>query len=283
MKQTFQGEETWFFEEVSKLGESPNLVVGLRIEEQLYEGISPFQSIEVFETEEYGRVLTLDGLIQLSTRYEHVYHEMLSLPGYFYAKTPKKALIVGGGDGGCLRELVKLPLEEITLVDIDEDVTKVSKKYLPSVSEGAFEDPRVRVLHCDALKIIEESKQCYDLIVNDCTDAFGLSEALWSRKYYKSIKEALTEGGVAAFQMAYFKDKFSIASRKALQEVFPEVRIHRAYVGCFPHDEHCFAYVSSSGMEVHDLSLQFEELHLQTRFYSPNIHQSTNMIPRCYT
>ena len=145
MRKKFLFGKEWFFEETEKLGESQSFAWGVIPEKEIFRGRTPYQRIEIFDTADFGRMLVLDGLIQLCTKYEHVYHEMLVHPALLYHPCPRRVLIIGGGDGGAVREAVKYPLKEIVLVDIDKQVIEVSRKYLPTVSAGAFGDRFVPV------------------------------------------------------------------------------------------------------------------------------------------
>ena len=277
MLKKFLFNKKWFFEDFKLPNESQSFTWGVVVEEEVYSGKSQFQKIEIFETEEFGRVLALDGLIQLSTKYEAVYHEMLVQPAFFYHKGPEKVLIIGGGDGGALRETVKhKSVKEIHLVDVDKKVIEVSEKYLPSVSAGAFKDGRLKVFNRDALKLIKNYKNYFDIIINDLTDPSGLSLALWGARFYRDILKALKEEGVAAFQTAFFKEEFAREARKAIKKVFPFFRVHKAFVGCFPFDEHTFSFASKKidfdKITFKEIQKRYKRLKVKTKYYSPHIH-----------
>jgi spermidine synthase len=167
---------------------------------------SRFQTIDIYETEVFGKVLTLDGHVQLTQFDEHAYHESLvHLPG-LSLEEPRRALVVGGGDGGVLRELCRYrSLEVVEMVEIDEEVVKVCREHLPEVSGGAFEDPRVRLHIGDAFPFVKEVAEPYDLIVVDSTDVYEaetglLSERLFTEEFYRDCHRALTEGGIVVTQ-----------------------------------------------------------------------------------
>ena len=280
MRKRFIGEREWFFEDM-KLNDTPTFTWGVVLEKELFSGKSKFQKIEVFDTKEFGRIMTLDGLVQFSEKHEFVYHEMLVHPAFSYCKNPKSVLIIGGGDGGVLREVVKYPVKEIFLVDIDEKVTEVSKKFLPSISHGAFSDKRVRVLHQDALKFIKNYRDYFDIIIDDLTDPTGPSTLLWGKQFYKLIFKALKKDGVAGFQTAYLKEKFAKKTRDGLKRFFSFFAVHRAYVGCFPFDEHTFSFVSKTinlkNVNQREIEKSFK---IKTRYYSPEIHFSSLVMPK---
>ncbi len=283
MRKKFISGKEWFFEDAPLLGEPATTVWGILPEREIYSGKSPFQKVEILDTREFGRVLALDGLVQLSTKHEFVYHEMLVHPALFCAPSPKKALIIGGGDGGALRELVKHPLEEILLVDLDKEVVRLCRKHLPSVSKGAFKDSRVVVLHQDAFSVLEKSKETYDIIISDSTDPHGHSREIWSRKFYEFILHALRPRGIASLQTGYFKERYAMRARRLLKEVFPFSCVLRAYVGCFPFDECAFTLVSRSidFQRLHPrlLRKRFSERNPGTKYYSPEVHLASMVIP----
>ena len=303
MKKDFLG-ENWFFEDFLP-GEFQTSTWGFQIEKEIYSGKSKFQKIEIFKSKEFGRVLALDGLVQLSTKHEFVYHEMLVHPAFLYhsntraiakggdegklqrrqtSSTPKRILIIGGGDGGVLREVAKHSVKEIFLVDMDKKVIEVSKKYLPSVSRGAFNDKRLKIFNEDAIKFIKRYKNFFDAIIYDLTDPAGPSMALWTTKFYRDLSKALKENGVASFQTAYLKEKFAKKVRKNIKKVFPFFKVHKAFVGCFPFDEHTFSIGSKKidfdKVNFETISKRFEKLNLKTKYYSPEIHFASEVFPR---
>ncbi len=291
MRKKFLFGKNWFFEEFVP-DELPSSTWGVLIEKEIYSGKSQFQKIEIFETKEFGRIFILDGLVQLSTKHEFVYHEMLVQPAIFYywaanGKGPEKILIIGGGDGGALREVVKHnSVKEIYLVDIDKKVIEVSKKYLPSLSKGAFNDKRLKIVNEDALKVVKNYKDYFDIIVEDLTDPSGHSLALWSTKFYKDILKALKENGVAGFQAGVESERFAKKNRKRIKKVFPFFTAHRAFVGCFPFDEHIFAFASKKinfeKITFEEIKSMYEKLNIKTRYYSPEIHFSSQVFPKEY-
>jgi spermidine synthase len=274
MRKKFLGKE-WFFEDFLP-GEPQKSTWGFLIEREIFSGKSKFQKIEIFENEEYGRILVLDGEIQLSTKFEYIYHEMLVHPAMLYHKNPKKVLIVGGGDGGCLREVAKHPVKEIYLVEIDKKVIEVSKKYLPSLSAGAFEDKRLKIFNEDAFKFLERYQSFFDVIINDLTDPKGPSLPLWGKKFYQKILNALDKGGIVSMQAGCLREKFSDKLRKKMEKFFPFFVLHSAFVDCFPMGEHVFFLGSKDfnfdKVSFDEIQRKFKKLKLKTRYYNPKIH-----------
>jgi spermidine synthase len=274
MRKKFLGKE-WFFEDFLP-GEPQKSTWGFLIEKEIFSGKSKFQKIEIFENEEYGRILVLDGEVQLSTKFEYIYHEMLVHPAMLYHKNPKKVLIVGGGDGGCLREVVKHPVKEIYLVDIDKKVIEVSKKYLPSVSAGAFEDKRLKIFNEDAFRFLERYQNFFDIIIDDLTDPKGPSLPLWGKKFYQRILRAVKKDGIVSMQAGYLREKFSSRLRKKIEKNFNFFVLHSAFADCFPMSEHVF-FLGSKDFDFYKVSFdeiqrKFKKLKLKTRYYNPKIH-----------
>jgi tryptophanyl-tRNA synthetase len=178
----------------------PGQAFSLEVEKVLYEGKSEFQDIVVFQSKNYGKVLVLDGVIQVTERDEFAYQEMLAhLPLSAHPK-PKKVLVIGGGDGGILREVSKHDsVEEITICEIDKMVIDISKQYLPSLAVG-FSDPRVKVYIGDGAVFMKEHKNEFDVIIVDSSDPVGPAETLYSDSFYSYMRDCLRPGGIVCTQ-----------------------------------------------------------------------------------
>ncbi|MDI6603306.1 MAG: polyamine aminopropyltransferase [Patescibacteria group bacterium] len=285
MRKKFLFGKNWYFEDI-KPGEPSTSNWGVMPEKEIYSGRSQFQKIEIFETKKFGKILVLDGLVQLSTKYEHVYHEMLVHPAMFYHQKPEKVLIIGGGDGGTLREVVKHKVKEIFLVDIDKKIIEISKKYLPSVSARAFNYKRLKIFNENALNFVKKYKNYFDIVINDLTDPIGPSRSLWSIGFYRDILRALKENGIAAFQTAYFTERFGRKARKRIKKVFPFFKVHKAFVGCFPFDEHTFTFgskkINFDKITLKQIKSKYKKINLKTKYYSPEIHFSSQVLPKYY-
>ena len=283
MKKKFSFGKNWFFEDF-KTDEPKTSSWGVVIEKEIYSGKSKFQKIEVFGTREFGRILALDGMVQLSTKYEFIYHEMLVHPALIYHPNPKNILIIGGGDGGTLREAVKHPVEKICLVDLDEKVIEISKKYLPSVSKEAFSDRRLKIFIEDGSRFIKKYKNYFDIIIVDCTDYFGPAKKFLEIGFLKDVLRTLKEDGIFAAQTAYFQERFAKKVRKNIKKVFPFFKLHKAFVGCFPFDEHTFSFGSKKidfdKFDFNKINNKYKKLNLKTKYYSPEIHFTSQILPK---
>ncbi len=179
------------------------VAISIRIDEILHDERSDYGRIQVFATPFFGRMLVIDGIIQTTEVDEFIYHEMLVLPPSLAFGRPASLLIIGGGDGGALRQAVKVSsLHRIIAVDIDPVVTEVSRRYLPTVSGGAFADPRVQLLHADGAQYVQECNERFDVVVLDLTDPVsgGPAEALFDEPFLRQVQRVLTPGGVMAMQ-----------------------------------------------------------------------------------
>ena len=192
----------------------------------LYSGKSEFQTVDVVETKAYGRMLLLDGLVMITDADEFIYHEMISHIPVCLHKSPKRVVVIGGGDGGTVRELLKYPsISEIILCEIDELVINASRDYFPKVAGCLFENnPRVKVRVGDGVAFMKELRNEIDIILVDSTDPIGPGEGLFSREFYKDVSLALREGGLMAAQ-----SESPWFEKEALQ------RIHRNIAGGFKY------------------------------------------------
>src|SRR5690625_1350084 len=173
------------------------LTVGVK--RQLFSRQSPWQRVEVFETDSWGNLLTIDGMVMLSEKDEFVYHEMLTHVGLFTHPEPGNILIIGGGDGGTAREVMKHPsVQRVDLVEIDETVVEASRQFLPEV--GDFDNPKLNLIIGDGLDYVKATSRRYDVIIVDGSDPVGPAEGLFSREFYLNCHSILTGSGILVAQ-----------------------------------------------------------------------------------
>ncbi|MGH7310432.1 MAG: fused MFS/spermidine synthase, partial [Candidatus Rokuibacteriota bacterium] len=199
-----------------------------------------FQLVEIMETASYGKALVLDGRIQSSQADEFIYHEALVHPGLLAVTgSPQSALVIGGGEGATLREILKYPsIRRAVMVDIDEEVVEICKRHLPEMHQGAFDDPRSEVRHEDARAYLERTPDRFDLIISDLVEPLeeGPACLLYSREFYQIAHDRLTEGGTLTMQAGMTKVGevgFFTAIHRTLREVFPVVAGYQAPIPCF--------------------------------------------------
>ncbi len=264
--------DMWFTEK-----QTPNMNLSLKITDILRNIETPYQSLMVAESLEYGRFLVLDGAIQITERDEFTYHEMMAHLLLCSHPDPQRVLVVGGGDGGVVREVVKhSEPEEIFLVDIDKEVTQASRDFFPSVSCG-LADPRVRIFHQDAMEFIKKREGVFDVIVVDSTDPVDFAAGLFQAPFYKDILQALREGGmmVAQTESPFAEEELLGDTYKEMSSVFPSVYL--AWGGMPTYPTGIWTYmVGSRGT---DPSVPRRNVPSPTKYYSKAIHECAFVLP----
>jgi len=271
--------ELWYTEE-----HTPNVRFSIKVDKTLFTEQTEFQRIDVFESEEFGRFLTLDGLMMLTEKDEFIYHEMMvHVP---MASNPKirKVLVIGGGDGGTVRELTRYDdIECIDLVEIDERVVTVCREYLPQVA-GKFGDPRVHMYFEDGLRYIRTRENEYDLIIVDSTDPFGPGEGLFTKEFYGNCYKALKEDGILVNQHEspyYEKDAEAMKRAHArIVEFFPVCEVYQAHIPTYPSGHWLFGFASKKIDPVKDLdAAAWNALGIATRYYNTRLHGGAFALP----
>lgn len=271
--------ELWFSEP-----HTPNVKLSIRVDRQLYSGQSELQQIEVFESPEFGRFLVLDGYIMLTEKDEFIYHEMIAHVPMAVHPHVKKILVIGAGDGGAVRELVRYPeIEQIDLVEIDEEVIKVCMDYLPRVS-GGLRNEKVKIHIEDGLKYVRSKEEEYDLIIVDSTDPFGPGEGLFTKEFYGNCYKALREDGIMVNQHEspfYEADATAcMRAHKRIVESFPISRVYQAHIPTYPSGHWLFGFASKKYHPVHDLDGErWLARGLETKYYTPKLHEGAFCLP----
>lgn len=271
--------DLWFSE-----NHTTDVRLSIKVDKQLYSAQSEFQRIDVFESKEFGRFLTLDGFMMLTEKDEFIYHEMITHVPMSVHPNPKKVLIIGAGDGGVVRELVQYAcVEHIDLVEIDELVIEAAKKYLP-LTASKLDDPRVHIHIEDGLKYIRFCENEYDLIIVDSTDPFGPGEGLFTREFYGSCYKALKEDGIMVNQHeSPFYDADVAAMQRAHQriiECFPISRVYQAHIPTYPSGHWLFGFASKKYHPVKDMSASvWKANNIETKYYNSNLHRGAFYLP----
>jgi spermidine synthase len=204
-----------------------------------YRGKTKFQYVECFHNTYFGKVLFLDKKIQSAQIDEYIYHESLVHPGLFTHNSPKRVLILGGGEGATLREILKhQSVARVTMVDIDRELVELCQRYLPEWSEGAFSNPKTDLIHTDASRYVEETQEKFDVVVSDLTEPLeeGPSLYLFTQEFFKKIFEILEKDGLLVLQAGSANpsyDQFYCSLVKTLEEVFPLVRPYWTFILSF--------------------------------------------------
>lgn len=227
---------------------NPNVGLSLKITDVLHEETTPYQQIRIAETEQYGRMLILDGVFQTSVKDEWTYHEMIAHVPVMIHPHPERVLIIGGGDGGVAREVCRHDcVKQVDLCDIDGRVIELSREYFPTIAAALLDPPEKLHVHVgDGIAFAKSVKDFYDIIIIDCSDPIGPGEGLFTREFYKSAKEALREDGLIVqqsespiVQQQTVHDVFC-----AMGDVFPIVRMYYSHVPIYPECLHSFMMAS---------------------------------------
>ncbi|GAB6179546.1 polyamine aminopropyltransferase [Desulfotomaculum defluvii] len=253
--------------------------VSWRVEKILHTEKSSFQEIAVIESPELGRALLLDNIVQTTTKFEFIYHEMITHIPLMIHPEPKSVLIIGGGDGGTVREILKHPsVETIDLIEIDERVIEVSKRWLPEISH-ALGSEKVNIRIVDGLKYTKQCDASYDIIIVDCTDPSGPSMNLFAKEFYKDIYKALKSDGVFVSQTGSpsFSSHYRLAV-KNIMEVFP---LARPYLTCEPtYIAGFWSFTVGSKKYQLDNINPHRMLNIKTNYYTPAVHKAAFVLPK---
>ena len=255
------------------------------VDEVLYQEKTEHQDLIVFKNEDFGTVLALDGNIQLTEKDEFVYHEMLVQVPFFSHGNIKSVLVIGGGDGGIIREVLRhQDVEKVVLVELDRSVIEFSKKYLPFVSKGAFDDPRLKVVIQDGMEYVNTSQETFDLVICDSPDPVGEAKNLFTYRFYQGCHNRLNKGGV-------FVNHVGVPLMQP--EEIQEVNLHMKKI--FQHVDYFFAAVPTyvggvmgftfaSDTKItatsDELNKRYEPFKEELRYYTPMVHQGAFATPK---
>ncbi|MDK2958324.1 MAG: spermidine synthase [Synergistaceae bacterium] len=264
--------ELWVTEE-----QSPDMKLSLRVSDVLLNVKSPYQDILLVDTGEYGRMMLLDGAIQITERDEFCYSEMMAHVALSSHPDPRRVLIVGGGDGGVLREVLRHKnVEKATLVDIDEEVINASKRFLPTISV-ALEDPRADVKPMDAMEYIKAAREEFDVVIVDSTDPVEFAVGLFESPFYRDIHNALKKDGMVVAQTeSPFTDRKVVRDAfREMRSVFPVVRLYWGAMPTYPSGMWTYTVGSKSA----DPSVPLRPAPEGTRYYTSDIHRASFVLP----
>ncbi|HBF33665.1 TPA: polyamine aminopropyltransferase [Candidatus Sumerlaeota bacterium] len=252
----------------------------------LYEEQTPFQRMRLIESEPYGRMLLLDDYVQLTEKDEFVYHEMMTHVPMLAHGNPRHVLVIGGGDGGILREVCKHPgVEHVTLAEIDGRVIEFSKAHLPSVSNGAFDDPRVEICVGDGAAFVKNTTEKYDVVIVDSSDPVGPAQVLFSKEFYTDIRNALAPGGVMVRQTGstFLQPDEQKQAMEILSGVFEHAALYLfnvpTYVGGLFSCVFASDTLNALTTTVETLQERAAATKLAGRYYSPKIHVAAFELP----
>jgi spermidine synthase len=265
----------WFTEKQTK-----NFGITAEINRSLHSEQTEFQKLDMIETKEFGNMLVLDDMVMTTQKDEFVYHEMIVHVPLFTHPNPQKVLVVGGGDGGTIREVLKHPsVEKVVQVEIDDKVVEYSKKYLPDIS-CEYGNPRTELIIGDGFMHILNSENEYDVILVDSTEPVGPAATLFTKGFYAGIAKALKTDGIFVAQTdnPWFKSDLIKNAIRDTKEIFPVARLYTCNIPTYPSGMWTFTI----GSKLYD-PLQVEtsrNIDFETKYYTPNLHIASFCLPR---
>ena len=271
--------DLWFTE-----NHTDNVRFSIKVDRQLVSQTSRYQRIDVFDTYEFGRILTLDGFLMLTEKDEFIYHEMITHVPMAVNRNIKKVLVIGAGDGGTVRELVRYKtIEHIDMVEIDREVVEVSREYLPFTASG-LDDERVKIHYADGLKFVRNSNNEYDLIIVDSTDPFGPGESLFTKEFYGNCYKALTENGILINQHEspyYNQDAKAMKNAHGrIKSSFPVSTVYQMHIPTYPSGHWLFGFASKGISPTENVDFEsWNSLGIETKYYNTDIHRGAFLLP----
>ena len=263
---------------------APDVKHSIRVTRHLYSQKSNYQQIDVFDTPEFGRVLTLDGNVMLTERDEFIYDEMITHVPMSVHPNIRNILVIGAGDGGVVKELTRYSnVEKIDLVEMDPQVVEVCRTYLPE-NASKLDDERVCIYFDNALRFIRKRHSAYDLIIVDSTDPFGPSEGYFTREFYGICYNALRDDGIMVNQQGspfYQHDADAMKrSHQRIVSTFPISRVYQAHIPTYAAGYWLFGFASKRYHPIDDFNSQKRAaLNLNTRYYTTRLHIGSFYLP----
>jgi spermidine synthase len=258
-----------------------------KIDNILFENQTKHQHLVIFENGQFGRVMALDGVIQTTTRDECIYHEMMVHVPILAHGNVSRVLIIGGGDGGILREVLKhKSVQHVTMVEIDGAVVEMSKEYLPSISNGAFDDPRLSLVITDGMEFVRDCADKFDVIITDSTDPIGPAQVLFTDDFYSSAKSCLKDGGIIASQNgASFLQEWEFeGTYRRLSSLYQDPWFYLAgvptYIGGFMTLAWATDNAAYRKLPVETIRARFLANPFATKYYNPEIHVAAFSLPQ---
>lgn len=243
---------------------------------------SKFQRIDILDTEDFGKMLVLYGSIMVAEKDLHSYNEMITHVPLFTHPKPDKVLIIGGGDGGALTNIMKHPeVKKAVMCEIDRKVTELSIKHFPKIT-GGFADKRAKVVFRDGQEYITKTKEKFDIIILDLSDPVGPAAELFQKKFHKKIFNRLNKDGimVAQSESPYYNDATVRHMYRNLREIFPIVKMYTAYVPIYPSCFWSFAFCSKKYHPIIDFDIdRYKKLKLKNNYYNLDMHIGSFALP----
>ncbi len=264
----------------------PDFQQRFEITRVLYESRTGLQTIQIFENPRFGRVLALDGIVQTTEQDEFCYHEMLTHVPILAHGAAENVLIIGGGDGGALREVLRhRSVARATMVEIDDSVIDICRTYLPGLSDGAFDDPRAEVVIADGVRFVRESDREFDVVIIDSTDPIGPSLPLFTTDFYRACRGIMSANAILVCQsgVSFAQEDEARETYGRLKDVFEDPSLYITHVPTYG-----FGYMTlgwgardprprASDMEM--IRRRFTASGIETRYYNPGVHTGCFLMP----
>lgn len=257
----------------------------MRVDDVLYDSQTDHQRLRVIQNETFGRVLTLDDVVQVTERDNFIYHEMLTHVPIFAHGAATRICIVGGGDGGMAREALRhKTVKHVTMVEIDPGVVEFSKRYLPTISNGAFDDPRLDLVIADGADFMKTTTGDYDVIIVNSTDPIGPGEALYANTFYADARKALKDGGIIVTQngVPFMQGDELTRTMRAFQALFADATCYLATVPSYAGGPMAFGWGTDSGArhtDVNTLQTRFCASGIRPQYYTAEVHKAAFALP----
>jgi len=258
----------------------------MRVDEVLHEVKTEHQHLVIFTNKTWGTVLILDGIFQLTTRDEFIYHEMMAHVPLMAMERPKKVLIIGGGDGGILREVLKHPsVKQATLVEIDQEVIDTSVKYFPGVGAKAFKDPRTNVVITDGLEYVAKCTDRFDVVIVDSSEPVGPSAVLHTKRFFANCQKLLNPGGVFITQngVPFHHPEHLAKTTQHLAALHKHVRPYVCTQPCYFGGEFALNWASDDAgplsVDQAALARRAKSRKIETRYWTPALHRGAFALP----
>lgn len=271
--------ELWYTE-----NQTDNVKFSIRVDKHLKSAESEYQRIDIFESKEFGKILTLDGYLMVTEKDEYIYHEMITHIPMAVNPDIKNILVIGAGDGGTVRELTRYNhVENIDMVEIDEMVVEICREYLPQTA-SRLSDPRVHIFYQDGLRFVRSKENEYDLIIVDSTDPFGVGEGLFTKEFYGNCYKALKDDGILVNQHeSTFYASYSNSMKRAhsrIKSTFPIALVYQAHIPTYPSGHWLFGFASKKYDPRSDLKSEWwNSLGIKTKYYNTILHTGCFAIP----
>lgn len=266
--------ELWFTEK-----QTSDVSLSCKVKRTLYRAKTRYQDLAVLETFQFGRMLVLDGMVQATEVDEFIYHEMIAHVPMQTHSSPSSVLVVGGGDGGTIREILKHPqVKEVTLVEIDSRVVEASRRYLPELS-ASLEDSRVKIEYTDGVDYVRQHESSFDVVIVDSTEPVGPAVGLFGSSFYESAYRALKDDGVmvAQTESPFFNATLISTVYRRIKGIFPLPYLYLAPVPTYPSGLWSFMLGSK---RYNPLQPENPNEITETKYYTPQVHRSSFTLPR---